>query len=121
MKSDINKFNKREVKGLLLKLIHDMSDSEKRKLLQDLIFLAEKHSTWIKVVWKMSSQKFDKRFGLIAIQKGFIAFEEAYEALVTQITEELEKAKRRPIGEILFEKGYMTTTQIDGVIKSMGL
>jgi len=45
MKSDINKFNKREVKGLLLKLIHDMSDSEKRKLLQDLIFIAEKHST----------------------------------------------------------------------------
>ncbi|MBW1692647.1 MAG: hypothetical protein JRJ41_00525 [Deltaproteobacteria bacterium] len=69
----------------------------------------------------MSIGKFDKRFGMIAIKKDYIAFEQAYEALVTQVTEELEKAIRRPIGEILFEKGYMTTTQIDGVLKSMGL
>lgn len=69
----------------------------------------------------MSIGKFDNRFGMLAIKKGYIAFEQAYEALVTQVTEELEKAKRRPIGEILFEKGYMTTTQVDGVLKSMGL
>lgn len=69
----------------------------------------------------MSIEKFDKRFGMLAIKKGYIAFEQAYEALVTQVTEELEKAIHRPIGEILLEKGYMTTTQIDGVLKSMGL
>jgi hypothetical protein len=69
----------------------------------------------------MSIGKFDKRFGMLAIKKGYIAFEQAYEALVTQVSEELEKAKRRPIGEILFEKGYMTTTQVDGVLRSMGL
>ena len=69
----------------------------------------------------MSNVKFDKRFGMLAIKKGYIAFEQAYEALVTQVTEELEEARRRPIGEILFEKGYMTTTQVDGVLKSMGL
>jgi len=40
---------------------------------------------------------------------------------VTQVTEELEGAKRRPIGEILFKKGYMTTAQVDKVLKSMGL
>jgi len=66
-------------------------------------------------------KKFDKRFGMIAIKKGYIAFEQAYEALVTQVTEELESAKRRPIGEILHEKGYMTPTQIDGILTSMGL
>ena len=69
----------------------------------------------------MSSNKFDKRFGTIAIRKGYIAFEHAYEALVTQVAEELDGSIRRPIGEILFEKGYMTTTQVDGVLKSMGL
>lgn len=69
----------------------------------------------------MSMKKFDKRFGLVAIKKGFIAFEQAYEALVTQVTEELEGAKRRPIGEILFKKGYMTSAQIDEVLKSMDL
>ena len=69
----------------------------------------------------MSMQKFDKRFGLVAIEKGYIAFEQAYEALVTQVTEELESSKRRPIGEILHEKGYMTASQIDGVLTSMGL
>ncbi len=66
-------------------------------------------------------KKFDKRFGLVAIKKGYIAFEQAYEALVTQVTEELEGLKRRPIGEILFKKGYMTSIQVDRVLKSMGL
>lgn len=69
----------------------------------------------------MSLKKFDKRFGLVAIKKGFIVFEQAYEALVTQVTEELEGVKRRPIGEILFKKGYMTSAQIDEVLKTMGL
>jgi len=69
----------------------------------------------------MSTKKFDKRFGLIAIKKGYIAFEQAYEALVTQVSEELEGAKRRPIGEILFNKGYMTTAQVDKVLESMDL
>lgn len=69
----------------------------------------------------MATEKFDKRFGMIAVKKGYIAFEQAYEALVIQVTEELEKAKRRPLGEILYEKGHMTPTQIDGVLASMGL
>jgi hypothetical protein len=66
-------------------------------------------------------KKFDKRFGMIAIKKGYIAFDQAYEALVTQVTEELDSAKRRPIGEILHEKGLMTPAQVDGVLSSMGL
>lgn len=69
----------------------------------------------------MSKEKFDKRFGMIAIKKGFIAFEQLYEALVTQVTEELEGAKHRSLGEILHEEGLMTPTQIDGVLASMGL
>ena len=71
----------------------------------------------------MSMEKFDKRFGMIAIKKGFIAFEQVYEALVTQVTEDLdlEGAKLRSLGEILHEKGLMTPTQIDGVLASMGL
>ena len=69
----------------------------------------------------MSVKKFDKRFGMIAIKKGYIAFNQAYEALVTQVTEELDSTKRRPIGKILHEKGHMTPTQIDGVLSSMGL
>ena len=58
---------------------------------------------------------------MIAIKKGYIAFEHAYEALVAQVTEELDSSKRRPLGEILHEKGYMTPTQIDEVLESMAL
>ena len=36
MKSDVNEFSMNEVRGLLLKLIFDMSDAEKRKLLIEL-------------------------------------------------------------------------------------
>lgn len=70
---------------------------------------------------EMSMKKFDKRFGMMAIKKGYIAFEQAYEALSTQVAEELDSAKRRPLGEILHEKGYMTPDQIDGVLAAMGI
>jgi hypothetical protein len=36
MKSDVSEVNMNEVRGLLLKIIHDMPDSEKRKLLKEL-------------------------------------------------------------------------------------
>ncbi len=59
------------------------------------------------------------RFGVIAIKSGFITPEQLCEALTTQVLEELEGTKRRLIGRILYEKGYITMPQIDEVLLFM--
>ncbi|UCD90901.1 MAG: hypothetical protein JSW04_05605 [Desulfobacterales bacterium] len=69
----------------------------------------------------MSTQKIDKRFGTIAIEKRFIAQEELLEALKIQIAEELAGNERRLIGQILIDNGHITVEQIDEVLIAMGL
>ena len=69
----------------------------------------------------MSEKKFDKRFGMVAIEKGFITPEQLNEALKIQIEEELESGNRRLTGQILQDKGYITNRRIDEVLMSMGL
>jgi hypothetical protein len=44
-----------------------------------------------------------------------------FEAMEIQIREDLEGSEHRLIGQILWEKGYITTEQIDEVVKSMGI
>ncbi|MGD2029522.1 MAG: hypothetical protein PVG86_06235 [Desulfobacterales bacterium] len=69
----------------------------------------------------MPVKKLEKRFGTIAIEKGFVEPEHIFEAMETQIRENLEGFEHRLIGQILWEKGHITTEQIDEVVKSMGI
>ena len=69
----------------------------------------------------MSTQKIDNRFGVVAIEKGFIISEQLIEALKIQVHEELEGSERRLIGQILIDEGQITTDQIDEVLIAMGL
>jgi len=69
----------------------------------------------------MSEEKFDKHFGMVAIEKGVITSEQLNEALKIQAAEELEGGNRRLSGQILQDKGYITISQIDEVLISMGL
>jgi len=69
----------------------------------------------------MSEGRLDKRFGAVAIEKEFITLENLIEAIKIQVTENLEDSEHRLIGQILWEKGYLTTEQINEVIKSMGI
>jgi hypothetical protein len=69
----------------------------------------------------MPVEKLDKRFGTVAMEKGFVEAEHMFEAMKIQILENLEGTEHRLIGQILWEKGYITTEQIDEVVKSMGI
>ena len=66
-------------------------------------------------------EKLDKRFGIVAVESGFISREQLIEAMQIQIVDELKGAKHRLVGEILREKEYITDTQIDEVIESMSI
>ncbi len=67
----------------------------------------------------MTIDDLDRRFGSVAIKKGFITTEQLVEAITTQIGENVERNQHRLIGSILREKGYMTVEQIDQVLKDM--
>ena len=69
----------------------------------------------------MSDAKLDKRFGAVAIQKGFITLEQLLDAMKVQIVEELDHIEHRLIGQILWEKGYISTEQIQEVLSSIGV
>lgn len=69
----------------------------------------------------MSDAKLDKRFGAVAIQRGFITVEQFLDAMKDQIVEDLESSEHRLIGQILWEKGYISTEQIKEVLDSMGV
>ena len=66
-------------------------------------------------------EKRDKRFGFVAVELGFITTEHLFDALKTQVIEEMETGKRQLIGQILYKKGYITSIQIDEVLLYMGI
>lgn len=59
-----------------------------------------------------------KRFGVVAVEKGFITLDQLVEAMTVQIIEETEGKKHRLIGQILLSLGYLTLPQINEVMES---
>ncbi|MFH0813947.1 MAG: hypothetical protein V2A69_14095 [Pseudomonadota bacterium] len=60
-----------------------------------------------------------KRFGVIAIEKGFITKEQFMEAMGLQIDNNLEGIEHRSVGSVLHSMGYMTVEQIGEVLEAM--
>jgi len=60
--------------------------------------------------------QYEKRFGFIAIKKGFISNDDLIKALNIQVTEEHENKRHRLLGEIFFDLNVMTDRQIEEVL-----
>ena len=69
---------------------------------------------------EVTSESIRKRFGVIAIEKGFITEEQLIHAIEKQIRDEIGQERHRLIGEILCKKGYMTKPQCDEVLMELG-
>ena len=69
---------------------------------------------------RIFSVEMEKRFGSIAVEKGFITPNQLIEALKIQRTEEVITGKHTLLGEILLEQGHITTQQINEVLESQG-
>ena len=69
----------------------------------------------------MPEGKFDKRFGVVAINRGFISREQLLEALKAQLAEDLKGIQHRLIGQILQAKNYLTMSQTNEVLTEMGI
>ena len=64
-------------------------------------------------------EHYDKRFGIIAIEKGYITSDEFVEALKIQIAEDFEMGRHSPIGRILLNLDKMSARQIHEVLKAV--
>lgn len=69
----------------------------------------------------MTTQSFEKRFGMVAVEKGFVTAEHIIEAIEIQIKENLEQKKHRFIGTVLVEQGHMRHSHIQEVLLSMDI
>ena len=63
----------------------------------------------------------EKRFGMIAIEKGYITKEQLIDALREQVEEEVERGTHRFIGAILVEKKVIDLEQLKTVISALGV
>jgi len=68
----------------------------------------------------METDHLEKRFGVLAVEKGFVNPDQVIEALKIQVMEDIEKGKHRLIGRILLEQGLITLSQINDVLASIG-
>lgn len=62
-------------------------------------------------------ERFEKRFGVIAVEKGFITADQLFDALKAQVQGDIEKGTHQLIGEILCRQNAMTFEQVDQVLK----
>jgi hypothetical protein len=68
----------------------------------------------------METEHLEKRFGIVAVEKGFVTAEQVVEAMRIQVLEDIERGKHRLIGRILLEQGILKLAQIDEVLESLG-
>ena len=68
----------------------------------------------------METEHLEKRFGVLAVERGLITADQVIEALRIQVIEDLEKGKHRLIGRILLEQGLITLPQLEEVLGFMG-
>ena len=70
---------------------------------------------------EVETQHLEKRFGVIAIESGYVTPKEFVDALKIQVMEDIEKGRHRLIGRILLERGYISSGQVREVLRQMGL
>ena len=62
---------------------------------------------------------YEKRFGNIAIEKGFITSDQLVKALNLQVQEEVDNGSRRLIGQILLELNLISAEQIKEILADL--
>jgi len=64
-------------------------------------------------------EHYEKRFGLIAIEKGFICADDLVKALIIQVDEDIHYVPHRLLGDILCDQGIMTEKQVEEVVSEL--
>ena len=70
---------------------------------------------------KSSTKREEGRFGDIALRERFVTSEQVLKSIEVQIAEDIGGQKHRFIGQILLELGYMSSSQVNDILKIMGI
>jgi len=62
------------------------------------------------------SDDFCRRFGAVAVRKGFVTLEQVKQAMSDQLEDDAAGREHRLLGSILYDHGYMTEDQIEMVL-----
>ena len=68
----------------------------------------------------METEHLEKRFGVVAVEKGFVSPAQLVAAIEQQLLDDVERGVHRIIGRILVEQQVMTVEQVDEVLNAMG-
>ncbi len=79
----------------------------------------EKHEKRRKPPPRKPEKLQERRFGIIAVRKGFITPEQLVEALAIQLKGDMEGKPHRLIGSILFDQGHLTIEQIKEGLRAL--
>lgn len=106
-----------------IQIVENLEKGEHRligRILAELEIISPSSLMMPDAVEEVTSESIRKRFGVIAIEKGFITAEQLIHAIEEQIRDEIGQERHRLIGEILCKKGYMTKPQCDEVLMELG-
>ena len=67
----------------------------------------------------MDREQVYKRFGMIAVEKGFVSKDHVIEAIMVQATENHREGRHRLIGRILMENGLLSPSQLTEVLDAI--
>jgi len=67
----------------------------------------------------MDKETVDIRFGMVAVQKGFIKKEDILKALDIQLAEDFSVGRHRLIGKILLDEGLLSLSQVGAVLETL--
>ena len=62
---------------------------------------------------------YEKRFGLLAIERGYITSDDLIRAIKVQVEEDVANKSHRLIGEILLDMNCLTVTQIQEILDNV--
>jgi hypothetical protein len=57
-----------------------------------------------------------RRFGRIAVEKGFVTLEQVKQAMADQLDDDMNGRDHRMLGTILYDHGYLSESQIEMVL-----
>lgn len=66
-------------------------------------------------------EHYEKRFGICAIEKGYLTADDLVQGLITQVDEDIRGVPHRLLGEIFIDKGVMTPPQVEDVLSGIFL
>jgi hypothetical protein len=61
-------------------------------------------------------EHYEKRFGIIAVEKGFVSAENLIEAMKIQVKEDIDLHTHRLVGEILLDLGHISAVEIQEIL-----